>query len=357
MALLLNIGGTSATTVNQTNISTHNFIGVNTAVNASGNIKSTKIAHSAKLVSSASSITLHQINNAAARTQTFIATYHRLPNYVTINNLDVTMPQFLILLTEDLLKVNSGINTPLTLKSVNSPDNSLHTSNTGILQKSEYLKIAQSIITFNNNNGEVPSYAQSTLGYVSFTSLVYTYSKIMGFDGTNNRLPSYVSLKPLSTTVGKPVYITSDNINSTSIDMARINSIVQGLEVMGLYAVNWGVGSGLHDTILQSTLVPQNALVVDIYGGACAGTIYEMGTRYYKSIKGSRSVFSIFLPPALCITGLVWLPRAYDDNFSPASFTGLVHPDQYLLNNGYQYLYSGNINTIVNNILTQATGN
>lgn len=48
-----------------------------------------------------------------------------------------------------------------------------------------------------------------------------------------------LKIKGLDVGVGKPVYITSDNIKNSATD---------------------------------------NALVIDIYGGACAGTLYEMGT-------------------------------------------------------------------------------
>ena len=56
-----------------------------------------------------------------------------------------------------------------------------------------------------------------------------------------------------------------------------------------------------------------------------------MGSTSYKSIKGIRTVFSVFWPCAANITGLEFLPRAHDDNYDPVSFTGLAHPDQ----NGY----------------------
>ncbi len=155
-------------------------------------------------------------------------------------------------------------------------------------------------------------------------------------------------------TQGRPVYITSDNIINTAVDTNRINTIVYGLQNLGLTAINWGLGSNSHYAVLQDSLVPANALIVDIYGGACAGTIYEMGQSYYKRLVGTKEVFCVWMPPATDITGLAWLPRAHDDNFSPASFTGLEHPDQYLKNNGYNYIYSGDLNAIINAIYDEA---
>jgi len=162
--------------------------------------------------------------------------------------------------------------------------------------------------------------------------------------------------KVFTTLNPRPVYITSDNIINPTTDINRINAIVKALTDLGVTAVNWGLGPNTHVAVLQDSKVPKNALVVNIYGGACAGTIYEMGLNYYKNWAGSRKVFNVWIPPAVDITGLAWLPRAHDDNFSPASFTGLARPDLYLLNNGYRYIYSASadLNTIINSIYQQA---
>ena len=55
---------------------------------------------------------------------------------------------------------------------------------------------------------------------------------------------------------------------------------------MGLYAVNYGLGANSHYQILKDMTIPQNALVVDIYGGVCAGTIWEMTQDSYKYYNG-----------------------------------------------------------------------
>ena len=81
-----------------------------------------------------------------------------------------------------------------------------------------------------------------------------------------------------------------------------------------------------------------------------------MGQSYYKALVGARKVFSVWLAPyATDITNLAWLPRSKDDDFDPPSFTGLANPDQYLASNGYEYIYSGDLNTIINRIYQEAT--
>ncbi|MBI4814294.1 MAG: hypothetical protein HY802_08500, partial [Methanobacterium sp.] len=118
----------------------------------------------------------------------------------------------------------------------------------------------------------------------------------------------------------------------------------------------YGLGSNTHYSVLLSSGIPQDALVVNIYGGACAATIYEMGLNSYKAIKGSREVYSIWIsPPALDIRGLAWLPRAHDDDFSSPSFTGLANPDQFLNSHGYNFLVcSGDIAQMASAIFNEA---
>ncbi len=194
------------------------------------------------------------------------------------------------------------------------------------------------------------------------------------------------------TTTYRPVYITSDNINNTSEDNTRINNIVAALQKLGLFAVNYGLGPGDHFTILQNVTIPQNALIVDIYGGFCAGTIWEMNQSYYNYFKGNRTVFTIWIDTPITLDDIQFLPRAQDDDFTPLYGTfggfpdfndinndgifepgagyvngtiyptkffeedGLDNPAQFLINSGYNYLslLNEDINTIVNSILHEA---
>ena len=304
--------------------------------------------------------TLSQIQNAAASLKAYIKTNHKLPDYVTIGTTQVTIQNMLNLMVTSVLQLNNGNQTSVPLKNISSPSNPTGDLVNGTITKAEYLSITQKIKSFIDSNGIAPNYATSSLGNIQYESAVYMYSQILNFYNTNNGLPDYVAVKAWTivtsvVTQARPVYITSDNIYNVTADTNRINTIVNGLEELGLTAVNWGLGPNSHYSVLQSSLVPVNALIVDIYGGADAGVIYEMGQSYYKRLVGTREVFTIWVPPATDITNLLWLPRAHDDDYDNVSFTGLANPDQYLWNNGYDYLYSGELNTIINSIYQEAT--
>jgi hypothetical protein len=326
-----------------------------------GETKTTSTNQTANQTANSTSFTVNQINDAAARVKAYIETNHKLPNYVTIGTAQVKMPDFLKLLTAGLLQINNGTTAPVTLETVNIPAKPTESIKSGSITKTGYLDLAKRVNAFINANGILPNYATTTLGKLRYESLIYKFSKILNFEKTNNRLPNYATVKAWSIvsnanlTQARVIYITSDNINSVTRDTARIKAIIDGLKALGLTAVNGGLGPNTHMSVLKNSKVPSNALVVNIYGGACAGTIYEMGLSYYKKLVGAKKVFSVWIPPSANITGLAWLPRAHDDNFSPSRFKGLAHPDQYLKNNGYDYIYSRDLNAIIAAIYKQAT--
>ncbi|MGF7117912.1 pseudomurein-binding repeat-containing protein [Methanobacterium oryzae] len=148
------------------------------------------------------SFTVTQIEDAASRVKSFIENKKELPNYVTIGITQVQMPEFLKLMTTCLLQLNSRTNNPITLKSVDyankaAPESLI--SATGTLSKASYLDIAKRVNAFINANGKLPNYTTTSLGKMRYESLIYMFSKTLNFEKTNNRLPSYVSIKRWST--------------------------------------------------------------------------------------------------------------------------------------------------------------
>jgi hypothetical protein len=185
--------------------------------------------------------------------------------------------------------------------------------------------------------------------------VVYMLSKITTYYQTNNRLPSYVSITPTNTI--RPVYIVSDNIKNNKVDTERCNNLTAALKKLGIPAYFYGLGPNYHYSVLENSSIPQNALIVELAGGTCAATIAEKAGTWYKKIKGNRKVFIVLVDTAKQITGLEWLPRAWDDNFSPPSFTGVARPDLILLNNGYNYIegiYGSNIASMAYFIMKEA---
>lgn len=293
-------------------------------------------------------VTPTQLSQAAASLKIYVETRNKMPTMVTVAGKNVKISQFLQLLGQRIIDINSGKNSNLKSVNVAMAPSPMESVNPGNVQKTHYLSLARTLDGL-SNGGRIPNYFTTGVGKLRYESATLLLLKVMNFYDTNKRLPNYVyTVKWTGTTTStatgailRPVYIVSDSISLTKdMDNARINAVVTALKKLGVTAYNYGVGSDKHVTVLKNTNVPINALVVNIFGGACAATINDMGITWYKAVKDTRKVHLVFTSGATKITGLSWLPRAYDDTFSPVTFKGLANPDKYLTSNGYKY-YEG----------------
>lgn len=132
--------------------------------------------------------------------------------------------------------------------------------------------------------------------------------------------------------------ISTDNIDGRSKDSARMESVATALQQAGYRTKIAGIGPNTHYTMTKYE--EDTGFLICIYGGACAGTIYDQCQSYYtKKIKNNKLVMA-FTHGAKDITNLNWLERAHDDNFSPSSFKGLSNPGQYLTQHGVLWFHS-----------------
>ena len=126
--------------------------------------------------------TVDQVKVAASTVRDYIETNHKLPNYVQIGSNQVSMSQFLELLTSALLQINSGNNSTIPLRSFSDPTSPRDSIKAGNINKTEYLKIANDVKNYMDSSGKSPDFAyQTSLGtYLGFQNLVYMYSMILG---------------------------------------------------------------------------------------------------------------------------------------------------------------------------------
>lgn len=144
------------------------------------------------------SVSRSQIIKSAASVKSYMESNDNLPSTVTVGSQKVTSAQFLYLLTKGTVNTNSGNTNSIAVKNVTKPTKSSETVKSGTLTKSQYVTIANNIVNYITKNGKVPNYATSKLGNIRYESLVYTYSKILSYYNSNNKLPSTVSVKPWS---------------------------------------------------------------------------------------------------------------------------------------------------------------
>ncbi len=162
--------------------------------------------------------TLSEIKDAASRIKSFIDKNHKLPNYVTIGTSQVSMSEFLRLMTKGLIQLNSGTTTPIKLVGISGPQESTGTFKTGTISKTEYMDIAKRINTFIDSENKAPNYASSSLGKVNYESLVYMLAKVFNFYNTNNILPNNVAMD----SAFKVSPSTSNGTETTIFSLAQI---------------------------------------------------------------------------------------------------------------------------------------
>ncbi|HEX3013254.1 MAG TPA: pseudomurein-binding repeat-containing protein [Methanobacterium sp.] len=186
------------------------------------------------------SFTTSDIQSAAANVKAYIDSNHKLPNYVTIGTTQVTMPEFLKLMVKGLIQINSKVTTPISLKTVDDPQNSTGSFTKGNINKTSYLDIAQRINSFIDSNGLAPNYASTGLGKVQYEQLVYMFSKILNYYNTNKALPNYVSMDPtvkvsLPSNSGLPTtqIFTLDQIKSAA---TSVKSYIESNHALPNYA-------------------------------------------------------------------------------------------------------------------------
>lgn len=311
--------------------------------------------------SSTTKVSVDQLNGAASAMDKYYKKNKKLPQNVYINKNKMTMYQYYYLVVTRTSQLASGNKKAITIKkTVKAPSTTSDTLKNGKINKKEYVNMAKNVKKFTDKNNRLPNYVTSTRGKLKFESAVVNYNRILVFYKNNKRLPTYVTATrytgkaykaegtntPTTTPTtpvnpsARPVYIVSDNIYNTATDNAMINNIITELSKYGVKAYNGGIGSNKHWNIVKNSSVPLNALVVEIFGGACAATIKDIGSTSYKYYQSTRKVYVVFYDTAKKITGLSFLERAYDDNFSDKDFKGLATPDIYLLSNGVNY-YEG----------------
>ncbi len=185
------------------------------------------------------------------------------------------------------------------------------------------------------------------------TFLVYltkgTYKAKYSFAGEENINSSAsqckITLKQLKNpykTKYRHVYIDADG----GFTKEFLNKVANMLRKAGWKVTVYGIGPGEHS---KNYYKVRNGVYMPIYNGVCAATIKEMAASYYGGvIKSHKSVIapswcnelkiSKMLNSTNCdLTKVKFLPRAWDDNFSPKSYKGMAYPAKFMTKNNIKY--------------------
>lgn len=150
---------------------------------------------------------LAAIKDAASRTYNWIVKNKRLPNYVTINSNKIDMSDFLYLLSKATTSINSGSKSNIEYLSLKDATIASGKYLSGSqIKKASYITIANSLNKYMETNKVAPSTSTTYLGKIKFQDLIYSFSSILSFQKTKNRMPNYVSVWSYRTAKTTSIY-------------------------------------------------------------------------------------------------------------------------------------------------------
>ncbi len=143
-------------------------------------------------------VTLDDIKKAATNLKNYIEEHGVMPNYVTVGDVRFSVPQFLYLMAQALININSGISSDIVSIDVSAPDENTGDDFHGSIYINEFLTMAKSIVDSITATNKAPNSVSSSLGNVKYETLVYMFSKILNYVNTNsNQIPQVVYISNL----------------------------------------------------------------------------------------------------------------------------------------------------------------
>ena len=332
-----------------------------TATYGGNNIYSSSTATTKTLTVLKNTFTYTQIRNAAISVRNQFES-NKIVSTVTVGSTTMGLQDFLPLMIHMAKNVYQGkSSTPVEYKHYAPISKQTDSMKSVVLSDSQVLNIGNQVLNYYQSNSKAPEYITTSWGKFGYYNIVYTYTKMIDVStskylSSSCKIYNWNTIHPTNVK-SRLVVISTDNIFTTSKDKAFVNSIKKILESKGFTVKLLGVGPNTHNAAIWEKSLPDNAIQLSVFGGADAGVIYDVCTRSFMRAKANRLVFFAYhSATAKDITGLDWLERAHDDNYSPSSFKGIAHPDTYLKSHGYDYVYTSNVNTIVDALLKYVSG-
>ena len=137
-------------------------------------------------------VSINDVLKASASLKSFIESKGILPSNITVGSYEVTVYQFLYLMSKATNLINEKSSSDIEIipveKCVAESGDVIY----DFMEKEEYLKVANSLSSYILENNIAPAYASSSLGKVKFSSLMYEYSRVLNYYLNEGALPYIV---------------------------------------------------------------------------------------------------------------------------------------------------------------------
>lgn len=173
-------------------------------------------------------LTQSQILSASKKIKTYIDKNKKLPNYVTINNHEYSMEEYMYFSSVAIDYMYNNKKSAVTVKyNINSPNSPSGSKISGALTKEQYKSYAVNAYKYINTNNRAPNYVSSKLGNMQFQTFVYANSKILDWSKKNGgKLPNTLTMEVANTdNINKymPKY-TQKTSNSSTTQTSNVSS-------------------------------------------------------------------------------------------------------------------------------------
>ena len=140
-------------------------------------------------------ISIKNIVSAASNLKTYYEKNKKFPNTVTAGGESFTIPEFLYLMSQAISQIDSSNTKDIAyIEGVSAPSSASGDDINGDLTQAKYVAAAKSVSKHISSNKQAPNYASTSLGKIIYSEVVDSFSRILTFYSSNNRLPSYVTV-------------------------------------------------------------------------------------------------------------------------------------------------------------------
>ncbi|MBR6992438.1 MAG: hypothetical protein IKH85_00005 [Methanobrevibacter sp.] len=164
---------------------------------------------------SAKTISIKNVITGASNLKTYYANNKKLPSTVTTGGITFTLPEFLYVMSQAICQIaDSNTKDIEVISGVSAPGNPSGDSiSSAQLTDDKFLIVAKNVASYITTNKRAPNYASSDVGKIVYSELVDSFSRILAFYGTDNRLPSYVTISTSSSSSSSAVTASGSGLN------------------------------------------------------------------------------------------------------------------------------------------------
>lgn len=180
----------------------------------------------------------------------------QIPEYVGINGVKYTTPQFLYFLSTAIAEINNGSTANIPIISISGPSGSKGTSVLSNMNKTDYLSLANSISNYMSSTNSANPGISSNIGVIQYNTIVYTFTKVMAYYYNHKTLPASVVVTDISDNYYINVIARPSASNYTGFKYAYYNTTF----------INYCPDCDLYGTLLIN---PKNVSEVELTCAIC----------------------------------------------------------------------------------------